>query len=277
MRLIGMPALTQAAGILVAGFNTVYEDDKWMRVRLRRADGSGLEITGELDDWTMRFSPAAVDAMVREIAAVLDDPDGRAVFSVTVPHDRFPSGTGTWAWNVPDLSALTSEGAPMWLDDPASYAGAEWDHSLNGGAFIDLTDTALTDDVKQLLLATDMARYGDHRPGTAASYLYRELRIAGFAARGDGDSSGGWLAMDLGGDAAIWINGAEGGPRENEVAYPVGDHHGWLACFYPDGGYSGEHEEIYRSRDTDLRADTRAVVAAVAARIAQHRTAAAGD
>ncbi|MDX2813401.1 hypothetical protein PV410_12665 [Streptomyces sp. PA03-5A] len=61
MRLIGMPALTQAAGIRVASFNTVYEDNKWMRARLRRADGTGPEITGKLDDYTMRFSPATLE------------------------------------------------------------------------------------------------------------------------------------------------------------------------------------------------------------------------
>ncbi|MYX39008.1 MULTISPECIES: hypothetical protein [unclassified Streptomyces] len=272
MRLIGMPASTQAAGLFVAAFNHVFEDDPTMTVRVRRADGTGVEVAGELDDYEMRFSPAAVSAVVGEIAGVLDDPAGRAVLSVTVPDDRSPNGSGTWAWNLPDLSTLTSEGARMWLDEPASYLGAEHGGHDIQGAFCDLDATALTDDVKGLLLATDMARYGDHRPGTAASYLYRELRIAGFAARGEGDSSGGWLAMDLGDDVEIWINGAEG-PRENEISYPVGEHRGWLACFYPDGGYSGEFEEIYRSQSNDLRADTRAVVAAVAARIAEHRAA----
>lgn len=273
MRLIGMPAITQAAGIFVAGFNYVYEDDDCMTVCVRRADGTGVKIIGELWNYEMRFSPAAVDSVIRAVADVLDDPYARAVFSVTVPRDHDgEKGLGTWAWNLPDLSAVTAANAELWLDEPGSYMGAEFRHGLNGGAFGDLDATALTDDVKELLLATDMARYGDPAWRTAGSYLYRELRIAGFGARGEGDSSGGWLAMDLGGGVEVWINGAEG-PRENEVAYPVEEHRGWQAYFYPTGGYSGEHEEIYRSQNTDLRSDTKALVAAVAARIAAHRSA----
>ncbi|GGZ23451.1 hypothetical protein GCM10010387_15780 [Streptomyces inusitatus] len=96
-------------------------------------------------------------------------------------------------------------------------------------------------------------------PATAGEALRRALKAAGIDTDVDGEVADTWAIVDLPCGAEIWIT--------DRITTRIGgladEHKGWKAEFYSTGSDSSVRTDLYVSEDTDLAADTNAVVNAV--------------
>ncbi|MFD8079004.1 hypothetical protein ACFV3E_40895 [Streptomyces sp. NPDC059718] len=264
------PSTALAAGLFVAAFNTVYEDDPWMTVAIHRRGKTEVSVTGELTaEYAMRFPVPAVDALLTYLADVLARGTA-AVLSVTLRGREHEAEA--WAWHLPMTRPLTVDEVPVLLGSDVHHADMRFHYALTG-SFGVLDCVALTEDVRALLYRRGIADY--KRPRSAIRWpagtkrrtgdvLTDALQTADVACRTDSDGSAEWVAVDLACGATIQIS-CHGSIRK----YP-GVHSGWVARFYPDGSGSDRFTEIYATVNTDLISDTAAVVKAVTECMRQH-------
>jgi hypothetical protein len=161
---------TRAASLFVAAFNTVYEDDPRMTIALHMSSGSSLAVTGELDNWRMRFHPAEVSTLLAWLTrAVATDPV--AIITVTADRDEDGETAHGWAWCIATGAALDTKGAAPLFDADVELRGAEQRHVVLSG-LVDisadgLSATALTDEVKALVSAHGEPSQHAPRPAPA--------------------------------------------------------------------------------------------------------------
>lgn len=156
-----------AASLFVAAFNAVYEDDPYMTITLHTGSGSELAVTGELDNYRMRFDPDEVDTLLAGLTrSVATDP--YAVITVTA--DREGQLAQGWAWYVRGGAALNRTKASRFFTTAVELLGPAQPHVRLGGTLVELTTgglsaTALTSDVKAAVIAHAQPKRPDEQTG----------------------------------------------------------------------------------------------------------------
>ncbi|CAM5238045.1 hypothetical protein [Streptomyces griseomycini] len=143
----------RAASLFAGAFNSVFEDDAKMYIRLRTADES-WSVRGMFQSGEMDFAPADVSAFLQALTAVIAD-NRPAVVAVSV-HDHYDDVHGMgYAWNLADGAVLDAEtAAPLFLETIEMRGAAEPWMTLQGMAnptLEGMEDTALTDEVKYVI------------------------------------------------------------------------------------------------------------------------------
>lgn len=148
---------TVAASLFVAAFKTVFQGSPSMTIALHMSNGSCLAVTGELDNYLMRFHPAEVSTLLMWLTqAAATDPG--AIVTVTANYDDDGEYAHGWAWSIRTGAALDHKAAAQFFVTEVELRGAEEQHISIGGNLVDtstdgLSATALTDDVKAVITA----------------------------------------------------------------------------------------------------------------------------
>lgn len=101
---------------------------------------------------------------------------------------------------------------------------------------------------------------------TAHDLLSKALQAEGHIVGGEAWLGSGCavLTVQVTGTAQLWISDADA-----RLDYPPADHTGWIASYRSHGvDTEGDIPDIYRSTDTDCKADTANLVRAVTAYVA---------